>query len=1401
MRKHRLKLRSMKAQCLVYFLVCLGVATDWIQRSLLICEASASPNTIDFDLDDPSSTEDETADIPVSSSSELKRYVPPGSEFDNDKSSHDNNEKEDVIVLVTVEGDITGISRATGDLLWRTNGTSSEKKNNNNNHRMSAKQKEKEDILFSPLVSTTTNQDSETWRMTAVPSIDGRVYHANHESSLPDLVSRTPFVDKNGRFYVGSTQSSIAVLDKRTGEVLRIISSIDDSKDSSLLRSVTEMHDPEKVIYVGRVDYGVSVYDVATGEVEVSFSNSVILSLSELIQQGITPTSTAAATAAEDITSFGSSSSSSSPSKLYPPSMDYEQLTQTDMDPNTATDSNNESSNNPTTPVILSSPNGNVGLYNPMSSTEEESIEWVTSTKFSSPVAFAIGARSGTSMKIHILPDSSPQSSSSTQPTSLKQQMKHHLDTYHRETQFFLNNNNNNNNPMDMEGSGTIIRSLDNGDLYALPVGPVLPVKAWSHSRYGSSRPPPPFYKKHGHYIDSKYNGRYGYGGGHAIGGNTYNKLLPNPDSNSNIMINMNNNDNNNINNNDPPQDFSNVIYLDPTDIFNIPNEFQQRPFIVVPPPKAKQKWFHTLFKVMTSWIPPAVALAFVISFELGRRERLKKENIHVYNDSPFHRQSKLSSTHSASSLDPNDMSQHNLQQSSSNRNTMIENMTKDGNFGAIQVSDDILGYGGHGTVVYRGTLASRSVAVKRMLQTYHASADREISLLISSDGHPNVVRYFLKEARGDFVYLALELCDLSLHDLIVELRTSKKILAASSSSSSLSNNSTTMERLTKREKAMQNMLKQIAEGVRHIHGLRIVHRDLKPQNILLKRKCLNHHHEQDIVDINNNSINKSCDIAEAFERGEFVPKISDMGLGKQLAGQSSFGISTLGNGSVMRGGGASLGGGAGAGGGVHSASEKMVAGPGSVGWQAPEVMSLRLFTPPIPGEQPDSSSLAEASPPLSMASHRTSRSVDIFSLGCVFHSTLLDGSHPFGEWYEREANIMKNQPDISGLQDVSIEAEDLIGSMLYREPRQRPTAYYVCEHAFFWNTTKRLAFLSEFSDRVEAEMLLPAESTTFNVWDLERNAAAVVGLSWDQMLDSDLISNTSKFRTYDPSSVRDCLRIIRNKSHHYDELPTEVKERIGPTSEGLMCYFDQKFPKLLMHCYNVCRGNMDSTDVFAKKFNIPVRAKILKPECERTSDTPAKPTKTIDSDLTPSTEMEITHHLDASQSGHSDSMLGDVSSTEGTQDLIMTASSDIPTTTTSTSESQSNEIQSSLTPLTTPILSPPTPTPASINMSSVIIWQNSENAKSLQCRGWMRSTSFWVHEPSSLITKRNPNITRCADDPKFRTRLCNHWDVSQGTHCPMRRKNKCVFAHGPVELRVKEGKRNRSVLSLFTCF
>jgi len=64
---------------------------------------------------------------------------------------------------------------------------------------------------------------------------------------------------------------------------------------------------------------------------------------------------------------------------------------------------------------------------------------------------------------------------------------------------------------------------------------------------------------------------------------------------------------------------------------------------------------------------------------------------------------------------------------------------------GKIFVSNIILGYGSHGTMVYAGMLEGRSVAVKRMLVHFFEIAHSEISLLMQSDEHSHVIRYFAK--------------------------------------------------------------------------------------------------------------------------------------------------------------------------------------------------------------------------------------------------------------------------------------------------------------------------------------------------------------------------------------------------------------------------------------------------------------------------------------------------------------------------------------------------------------------------------------------------------------------------------------------------------------------------------
>jgi hypothetical protein len=64
----------------------------------------------------------------------------------------------------------------------------------------------------------------------------------------------------------------------------------------------------------------------------------------------------------------------------------------------------------------------------------------------------------------------------------------------------------------------------------------------------------------------------------------------------------------------------------------------------------------------------------------------------------------------------------------------------------------------------------------------------REISLLVKSDGHPNVVRYFLREQRGEFVYLALQLCVMSLKDFVMRLLQSPQFLGSQGQGNGQSN-------------------------------------------------------------------------------------------------------------------------------------------------------------------------------------------------------------------------------------------------------------------------------------------------------------------------------------------------------------------------------------------------------------------------------------------------------------------------------------------------------------------------------------------------------------------------------------------------------------------------------------
>ncbi|OBA20107.1 hypothetical protein METBIDRAFT_17020, partial [Metschnikowia bicuspidata var. bicuspidata NRRL YB-4993] len=435
-----------------------------------------------------------------------------------------------------------------------------------------------------------------------------------------------------------------------------------------------------------------------------------------------------------------------------------------------------------------------------------------------------------------------------------------------------------------------------------------------------------------------------------------------------------------------------------------------------------------------------------------------------------------------------------------------------------LVISNNILGYGSHGTVVYEGTFENRPVAVKRMLFDFYDIANHEVRLLQESDDHPNVIRYFCSQSnlKEKFLYIALERCVCSLEDLIEKQR----FLPQKSKLNITSRN---------------DLLHQLASGLSYLHSLKIVHRDLKPQNILLGETTQRKTH---------------------FDILSTRLLISDFGLCKKLdADQSSFGATT------------------------HTAAS------GTSGWRAPELLH--------PGSNCDISQkflVSQNRDHINFTSveieKRLTKAIDIFSLGCVFFYILTDGCHPFGDRYLREANIIKGSCDLSplirGCPRDHVEATHLINLMIHTDPKMRPDTVAILKHPLFWSTGKKLEFLLKVSDRFEIERRDPPSDLLLT---LEEISFKVHQGDWLGKFNSNFIENLGKYRKYHTEKVMDLLRALRNKYHHYNDMPTELQSQMSPLPSGFYNYFNEKFPHLLMEVYAVVEKHLQEEHIFHEFF------------------------------------------------------------------------------------------------------------------------------------------------------------------------------------------------------------------------
>ncbi|KAJ8629312.1 hypothetical protein MRB53_022635 [Persea americana] len=123
-----------------------------------------------------------------------------------------------------------------------------------------------------------------------------------------------------------------------------------------------------------------------------------------------------------------------------------------------------------------------------------------------------------------------------------------------------------------------------------------------------------------------------------------------------------------------------------------------------------------------------------------------------------------------------------------------------------------------------------------------------------------------------------------------------------------------------------------------------------------------------------------------------------------------------------------------------------------------------------------------------------------------------------------------------------------------------------------------RLWFLREVSDKVELKDKV-GESDLLKA--LENTAPVALGGNWDEKMEASFITNFGRQRRYKYNSIRDLLRLIRNKLNHYGELPKEIQELLGSVPEGFYNYFASRFPKLFIEVYKVIYNHCRKEDNF----------------------------------------------------------------------------------------------------------------------------------------------------------------------------------------------------------------------------
>lgn len=164
--------------------------------------------------------------------------------------------------------------------------------------------------------------------------------------------------------------------------------------------------------------------------------------------------------------------------------------------------------------------------------------------------------------------------------------------------------------------------------------------------------------------------------------------------------------------------------------------------------------------------------------------------------------------------------------------------------------------------------------------------------------------------------------------------------------------------------------------------------------------------------------------------------------------------------------------------------------------------------------------------------------------------------------------------------------ALNLVTSMVHDCPASRVSIAQIIKHPYFWTCGIRLSFIGDIKQFLNQN----SEDTKWLEAAIN-NTARFFEMDWTKNLNKKIMTDVIKqFKDHNKEKITDLLGYIRYKWVHSVEWSSSMKKIFGDSDLTYFNYWNNQFPKLMLHVYEVIRELYREKEPFLKYFPVTQR-------------------------------------------------------------------------------------------------------------------------------------------------------------------------------------------------------------------